>query len=247
MALLEISWPALVCNVTEGKITVSKSVPSPESPVHPTNQNFPSGRPGNVSMRVPRQFRKEPTMKFSTPEVSYIKAVCYSSIDDIMDAIMKSATGNSKKRNLSPNIQQNKDAPSQSTNISWKIDKATQELSVKYYGNVEKHGSVIQAISQDLKNILGMTTIIDCQNAEQRQKSNNTVDGKFQDDQQNISELTVVKNFAHWPVDNNAGSHTMFLYCDLGFRMRHWATHKLRCCDPFPSTAFLQRTNTEER
>ena len=31
------------CNVTEGKITVSKSVPSLESPVHPTNQIFPSG------------------------------------------------------------------------------------------------------------------------------------------------------------------------------------------------------------
>ena len=102
VALLEISWPVLVSNVTEGKITVSKSVPSPEAPVHPTNQNFPSGRPGIVSMRVPRQFRKEPTMKFSTPEVRYIKAVCYSSIDDIMDAIMKSATGNSKKRHLSP-------------------------------------------------------------------------------------------------------------------------------------------------
>ena len=99
VALLEVSWPALVCNVTEGKITVSKSIPSPVSPVHPTNQNFPSGRPGIVSMRVPRQFRKEPTMKFSTAEVRYIKAGCYSSIDHIMDAIMKSATGNSKKKN----------------------------------------------------------------------------------------------------------------------------------------------------
>ena len=82
-------------------------------------------------MKVPRQFRKEPTIKFSTPEVRYIKAGCYSSIDDIMDAIMKSATGKSKEKILSPNIHQNKDAPSQSTNISWKVDKATQELSVK--------------------------------------------------------------------------------------------------------------------
>ena len=167
MGLLEISWPALVSNVTEGKITVSKSVPSPESPVHTTSQNFPSGGPGIVSMRVPRQFRKEPEMKCSTPEVRYIKAGCYSSVDDIMDAIMKCATGKSKEKFLSPNIQQNKDAPSQSTNISSKVDKATQELRVKYYGNVGKHGLVIQAISQNLKNILGMSTIIDCQNAEQ--------------------------------------------------------------------------------
>ena len=146
VALLDISWPALVCNVTEGKITVSKSFPSPDSPVHPTNHNFPSGRPGIVSMRVPRQFRIEPAMKFSTPEVRHIKAGCYSSIDDIMEAIMKSATGNSYEKILSPNIQQSKDAPSQPTNISWKVDKATQELRVEYYGNVEKHGLVIQAI-----------------------------------------------------------------------------------------------------
>ena len=116
---------------------------------------------------------------------------------------------------LSPNIQQNKNAPSHSTDISWKVDKATQELRVKFYGKVEKHGLVIQAISQDLKIFLGLTTIIDCQNAEQRQKANNNVDGKFHDDQQNISELMVVENLGHWSVDVNAGSHTMFSFYDL--------------------------------
>ena len=55
-----------------------------------------------------------------------------------------------------------------------------------------------------------MTTIIACENAEQRQKSDNNVDGKFHDEQQKISELTVVKNFGHWPVDVNARGHTMF-------------------------------------
>ena len=25
------------------------------------------------------------------------------------------------------------------------------------------------------------------------------------------------------------------------FRMKHWATHKLRCCDPFPLKAFSRR------
>ena len=49
-------------------------------------------------MRVQRQLRKEPAKKFSTPEVRYIKAGCFSSTDDIMDAIMKSATGNSKEK-----------------------------------------------------------------------------------------------------------------------------------------------------
>ena len=190
-------------------------------------------------MRVPRQFRKEPAIKFSTPEVRYIKAGCYPSIDGIMDAIMKSATGKSKEKILSPDIQQNKDAPSHSTNISWKVDKTRHKLSVKYYGNVEKHGLVIQAVSQDLKNILGMTTIIDCQNAEQRQKSNNTVDGKFHDDQQNNSELTVVKKTLDIGQLTSMLEVTQCFYTATWFRMRHWATHKLRCCGPFPSTAFF--------
>ena len=151
------------------------------------------------------------------------------------------------EKKLSPNIQQNQDAPSQSTNISWKVDKVTQELSVKYYGNVEEHGLVMQAISQDLKNILGMTTIINCQKAEQRQKSYNTVDGKFHDDQQNNSELTVVKKTLGIAQLTSMLEVTQCFYTATWFRMRHWAIHKLRCCDPFPSTAFLQRTNTEER
>ena len=95
VALLEILRQALVCDVTAGKISVSRSVPSPESPVYPTNHNLSSGRSGIVLMRVPRQFRKEPAMKFSTPEVRYMKAGCYSSIDDIM----KSATQNSNEKN----------------------------------------------------------------------------------------------------------------------------------------------------
>ena len=74
---------------------------------------------------------------------------------------------------------------------------------------------VIQAVSQDLKNILGMITIIDCQNAEQRQDSRENFNYGFHDDQQNTSELRVVETSGRWPVDVNASSHTMFLYYDL--------------------------------
>ena len=60
-----------------------------------------------------------------------------------------------------------------------------------------------------------MTTIIDCQNAEQRQDSRENFNSGFHGDQQHTSELTNVKTSGQWPVDVNAGSHTMFLYCDL--------------------------------
>ena len=106
VALPEISWPAMVRNVTEGKITVSKSVLSPQVALQAMSHNFSNRRPGMVSMRVPPQFRKEPALEFSTPEVRYIKGGCYSSIDDMMDAIMKSAMRNDKENKLLPTNQE---------------------------------------------------------------------------------------------------------------------------------------------
>ena len=106
VALLEILWPAMVRNVTEGKITVSKSVLSPQLALQAMSHIFSNRQPGKVSMRVPPQFRKEPTLEFSKLEVRYIKGGCYSSIDDMMDAIMKSAMRNDKENKLLPTNQE---------------------------------------------------------------------------------------------------------------------------------------------
>ena len=187
VALLEISWPAMVCNVTEGQITVSKIVPRPKTPPphQSPSKNIPSRRPGVVSMRVPRQFRAvKPALTFTAPEVRYIKPVCYSSIDDIMEAIVESATRNDNEKLLPPTTQHPTDTTSRSTNISWKVDRATQELHVKFWGNLEQNCLVIRAKSQDLKNMLGLTTIIDCQDGEQRQESKKNFYGNCQAEQQ---------------------------------------------------------------
>ena len=168
-----------------------------------------------ISLRVPPQFRKEPALKFSAPEVRYIKAGCYSSIDDIMDAIMKSAKRNDKDNNLSLSNQESTDAANRARQISWRVEGATQELHVRFRCNVEQHGLVIKAIPQDLEKVLGMTTIIDCQNAEQRQESKKNFNRGFYDDQQHTSEIKVVKTSWPSPVDVNVVSHTMVLYCDL--------------------------------
>ena len=108
VALLTISWPAMVCNVTEGQTTVSKivlrpkSLPSHESP----SKNIASRRPGVVSVRVPRQFRAvKAALTLTAPEVRYIKPGCYSSIDDIMEAIVKSAARNDNEKRLPPTTQ----------------------------------------------------------------------------------------------------------------------------------------------
>ena len=166
-------------------------------------------------MRVPRQFRAvKPALTFTAPEVRYIKPGCYSSIDDIMEAIVKSATRNDNEKLLPPRNQHPTDTTSRST-ISWKVDRLTQKLHVKFWGNLEQNDLVIRGKSQDLKNIMRLTTIIDCQHGEHRQESKKNFDGNYQDDQQNQRDIAVVKNSGQWPVDLKAGNHTMFLYCDL--------------------------------
>ena len=53
VALVEISWPAMVQNVTDGQITVSKILDSPQPP----NLQFPKrSSSGLVSRAVPRAF-----------------------------------------------------------------------------------------------------------------------------------------------------------------------------------------------
>ena len=175
----------MVRNVTEGQITVSKNVPRPKSPPphQSPNKSIPSRRRGVVSMRVFQQFRAaKPALMFNAPEARYMKPGCYSSIDDINEAIVKSATRNDNEKLLPPTTQHPTDTTSRSTNISWKVDRATQELHIKFCGNVEQNGLVIRAKLQDLKNILCLTTVIDCQHGEQRKESKKNFDRNWQDD-----------------------------------------------------------------
>ena len=63
------------------------------------------------------------------------------------------------------------------------------------------------AVSNDLKTISGTDVLIDCQ-------LQNCHETEAPD--QIASEIVkVVKQVGRWPIDLNAGSHTMFLYCDL--------------------------------
>ena len=171
VASLEVFWLTMVRKITEGQITVLKIVPRPKSPPPHKSpiKKFPSRRPWVVSMRVPRQFRAvKPALTFTAPEVRYIKPCCYSSIDDITEAIVKKSPRNDNEKLLPPTTQHPTDTTSRSTNIPWKVDKATHELHIKFWGNVEQNSLGIRAKSQVLKNMLGLTTVTDCQHSEQR-------------------------------------------------------------------------------
>ena len=90
-------------------------------------------------MRVPQQFRAvKPALTFTTPEVRYIKPGCYSSIDDIMEAIVETATRNDNEKLLPPTTQHPTDTTSRSTNISWKVDRATQDFALSFGGVLSK-------------------------------------------------------------------------------------------------------------
>ena len=192
------------------------AAPKVTAPHQSLSKKIASRWPGVVSMRVPQQFRAvKPALTFTSPEVCYIKLGWYSSIDDIMDAIFKGATRNYNEKLLPRTTQHLRDATWRSTNISWKVDKATIEFHVKFWRNVEQNGLVIGAKPQDLKTILGLATVVECQHGEQRQESKKNFDGNCQDDQQNRKTIAVVKNSGQWPVDLKAGSHTILLYCDL--------------------------------
>ena len=200
VALLEIAWPISVQNVTVGQFTVHKRNIQPPVEKRPRKHN----RPG--AMAIPAAFdRQSPsTLPFYAALVKHrLKPGCYTSVDSISASITKIATGEKqigRKRN--PSSPDNV-----SSLLSWKVDNVTRKLKVKFCGNHNQHGLRNFTESIDLRNILGTDVIIDCGDSP-REAGEGIVDSES-------ASNTIVKHVGKWPVDLNAGSHTMFLYCDL--------------------------------
>ena len=202
VALREIAWPNIIQNVTVGKFTVYKR--NIQSPVEkrPRKHN----RPGAISMAIPAAFESQSpasTLPFYTAPVKHrLKPGCYTSVDSILASITKIAMGEEqigrKRISSSPdNVL---------SLLSWKVDNVTRKLHVKFCGNHKQYGLRIFTESNDLRNILGTNVIIDC--GESQKEAVEEIDTES-------ASNTIVKHVGKWPVDLNAGSHTMFLYCDL--------------------------------
>ena len=193
VSLVEIAWPAMIQNVTVGEFTVSKKVPALSVEKYPRHHKH-----GLISMAVPSALTQIPS--YSEPVTLCIKSGCYPSVDSIMKAIMKAALGK-KDGKLIENLRTNDSL------MSWKIDSVTRRLHVKSSGIAENEAFKIIAVSDDLKNILGTDIIIDCQsqNSHEAESPDKIASGT----------VKVVKQVGLLPVDLNAGSHTIFLYCDL--------------------------------
>ena len=198
VALVEIAWPNSVQNVTVGEFTVSKRHIQPPIDKRPRKHILHGG----ISMTTPAPFRTQALPpSYTAPVTHRIKPGCYTSVESILEATSKIATGKKKvgeKRNASsPDI-----VPSL---LTWKIDKLSGKIHVKFCGSIEKDGLKVFTESNDLQNILGTNVIIDCSEGPKEEEK---IDAESPSN-------TIVKHVGKWPVDLNAGSHTMFLYCDL--------------------------------
>ena len=117
-----------------------------------------------------------------------------------MKAITKAALGK-KASKLMENDRSNHSM------LSWKIG-VTKRLHVESNGIVGNEGLKFTVVSEDLKNFSSTDVIIDCQSQQHRDETEAP-------DQVASGTASVVKQIGQWPVDVNAGSHTMFLFCDL--------------------------------
>ena len=157
-------------------------------------------------MAIPAAFdcQSRSTLSFYAAPVNHrLKPGCYTSVDSILASITKIAMGekqNGRKRNTSS-------PDNVSSLLSWKDDNATRKLQVKFCGNHKQHGLRIFTESNDFRNILGTDVIIDCGDSP-REAEEGIVDSES-------ASNTIDKHVGKWPVDLNAGSHAVFLYCDL--------------------------------
>ena len=150
VAIVEMSWPSLVQNVLQGNFS-SQFINCPEEHARPPPR---CRRPGMVTMYTPNKYLGE---TFAPPAVENIKHGIYSSVDLIMDSICKQVF-------LNKLASSSKQFP-----IFWKIDAQTPTLRVKFSGSYDDR-LILKALSADLQNILGMTTLVDCSSSLSNEK-----------------------------------------------------------------------------
>ena len=164
---------------------------------------------GLIWIAVPSALTQIPN--YSQPVTLCIKPGCYPSMDSMMKAIMKAALGK-KDGKLNANTRTN-DAL-----LTWEIDGVTRRLHINLSGIAENKAYKIMTVSDDLKSNLGIDVIIDCQSESRH--------GREAPDKVSSGTAKNVKQVGRWPVDLNAGSHTMFLYCKLVQNERRWVTRR---------------------
>ena len=158
VALVELSWPGLIENVTEGLF--SYQVNRDEQNRDTSTQEFLVERPrfgnGMVSMYVPRSLLKRNSStleeEFSPEKYFSITKGCYSSVNSILQSMCDNHCSS-----VGWDISQ--------LPLSWDICEASQLLHLKFNTTSNKENKKkirLKAVSEDLKNILGLEYLVDC-------------------------------------------------------------------------------------
>ena len=191
VALSEIAWPTSIQNITSVQlkyrlpvVTALRETENNESgSSHAVRKNKQKRKPyGMITMYVP------PTLSIKEKfieKVTNIKPGVYVSIDQIMRSICKKI------------FEEHADG---TFPLSWKLDEPSKSLKV-YYEGPKQDCMFLEAISQDIINVLGIKTLIDCsQNSHNRSKSRATK--RYPKRSGNFPRISPV-------------SATQFFYCDL--------------------------------
>ena len=85
--------------------------------------------------------------------------------------------------------------------LSWKLNEPSESLKVLYEGS-KQECIILEATSQDLMNVLGMKTLVDCSH-------------KFTQPIGEQSKKPLFKIVGKFPMDLTGDCNTIFLYCQL--------------------------------
>ena len=157
VALVELSWPGLIENVTEGLFSyqLNRDEQNRDTSTQETIVERPRFGDGMVSMYVPRNLLKRNISmleeEFSPEKYLSITKGCYSSVNSILQSMCENRCSS-----VGWDISQ--------LPLSCDICEASQLLHLKFKTTSNKENKKIRlkAVSEDLKNILDLEYLVDC-------------------------------------------------------------------------------------
>ena len=215
VALMKLSWPSLIENVTEGLFSyqLSQDKQNRHTSTQETNNEWPRLGNGMVPMYVPRNLLKRNSStleeEISTEKFFSITKGCYSSTNSVLQSICDNLCSI-----VAWDISQ--------VPLSWDMCEAPQLLHLKFSStsNNEKKKIRLKDFSEDLKNMLGLEYLVDYSRTTVIVKQPGGIHGlgvpqdckkakKFE----RRGEMS--EQFGNYPADLTTGCHTMVVLSAL--------------------------------
>ena len=156
VALVELSWPGLIENVTEGLFSyqLNRDEQNRDTSTRAPIVERPRFVNGMDSMYVPRNLPKRNSStleeEFSPEKYFSITKGCYSSVNSILQS-------------MCDNLCSSFEWDISQLPLSWDICEASQLLHLKFNPSNEENKKIrLKAVSEDLKNLLGLEYLVDC-------------------------------------------------------------------------------------